>query len=104
MDIFWNNHIYLLYIGCLTGFAYFIFSFKAGIKSLEKWKDEMSKEISLIKERQISLRETLPEKYVLNERYEIHIREIKKILDKIAEKLDCKIDKTAWNGINRRKN
>lgn len=103
MDAFWSEHNYLLYVGCLIGFTYFMFTFKVGLRELEKWQDKINKEILVIQERQVSLRENLPEKYVLVERYDINIREIKEILDRIADKLDCKVDKKEWNGNDRRK-
>ena len=102
MNTFWSDHTYLLYIGCMIGFTYFVFTLKTAIKSLEKWKDNITDEIFVIKGKQAVLREILPEKYVLNERYEIHIREIYKKLDKIADKLDGKINKAEWDSVDRR--
>lgn len=103
MSDFWIDHSYLLYIGCIAGFSYFVFTLKTGFKTIEKWKDEITKEITNIKDRQVTLRETLPLQYVLTERYDIHIKEIKDILDRIADKLDCKVDKSEWKGKDRRK-
>jgi len=102
MNTFWSEHTYLLYIGCMAGFTYFVFTLKSAVKSLEKWKDNIMGEIFVIKEKQAVLREIMPEKYVLNERYEIHIREINKKLDKIADKLDGKINKAEWDNVDRR--
>ena len=104
MNAYWYDNIYLLYIGCLIGFTYFVFTLKAGLKALENWKDAITDEIQNIKQQQSQLREILPEKYVLNERYETHIRDIKIMLDKISDKLDCKIDRSDWQGVDRRKN
>ena len=101
MDNFWAEHGYILYIGCVSGFAYLVFTAKMAIKTIEKWREKIEEDISVLQERQSLLRETLPVKYVLVEKYDMHIQEIKATLNRIAEKLDCKADKV-WDRTDRR--
>jgi hypothetical protein len=105
MNVFWEEHAYILYVLVIAGFGYFIFTLKLALKNLEKWKDIRGIDMAQIKDKQGVLRESLPEKYVSFVTYKSDITEIKDILLRVAEKLDCKVDKSrSWDGNERRFN
>lgn len=93
MPEFWKDHVYLLYLATIGALAYIIATFKYGVKKFEQWKEEITKEIGVIKKNQGDLRAELPQKYVMVRNYEKDILEIKGLLQRIFDKIDMKVDK-----------
>ena len=93
MPEFWKDHVYLIYVFGLGTLGYIVWSFKQSVRRFEQWKDEVTKEIGLIKKNQTDLRAELPEKYVMVRNYEKDLLEIKDLLQRIFDKLDLKMDK-----------
>lgn len=84
-----NQALFNIAIACAGGLALWV------LNSMTRQIQKQDDKITLLEERQSTLKDNLPHDYVQKQDYREDIKEVKEILRQIFDKLDNKQDKAA---------